>query len=103
MGRLHECLRRYRWSDQPARGSQSRSSPEGQQHPRNRFQYGSYRLRGDQWYLAADQAIDSASLDLYIGYQHVVPEIDLIDSARKRVNAPLREYDLLFTGGRIYF
>jgi predicted porin len=56
-----------------------------------------------KWYLAADQAIDSAFLDLYIGYQHVEPEIDLIDSAQKRVNAPLRDYDLLFTGGRIYF
>ena len=29
-----------------------------------------------KWYLAADQSIDSAALDLYIGYQHITPEID---------------------------
>jgi len=56
-----------------------------------------------KWYLAADQSIDSATLDLYIGYQHITPEIDLIDSARKRVNAPLEDFDLVFTGARIYF
>jgi predicted porin len=56
-----------------------------------------------KWYLAADQSIDSAALDLYIGYQHITPEIDLIDSARKRVNAPLEHFDLVFTGARIYF
>ena len=56
-----------------------------------------------KWYLAADQAVDSAALDLYIGYQHISPEIDLIDAAVKRVNAPLRDFDLVFTGARIYF
>ena len=55
-----------------------------------------------KWYLAADQSIDSAALDLYIGYQHITPEIDLIDSARKRVNAPLEDFDLVFSGARIY-
>jgi hypothetical protein len=56
-----------------------------------------------KWYLAADQSIESAVLDLYIGYQHIEAEIDLIDFARKRLNAPFRNFDLVFTGARIYF
>jgi hypothetical protein len=40
---------------------------------------------------------------LYIGYQHIEAEIDLIDFARKRLNAPFRNFDLVFTGARIYF
>jgi hypothetical protein len=47
---------------------------------------------------AADYSIDSAALDLYIGYQYLSPEIDL---NRHRTNArgrALGDFDLLFTG-----
>ena len=31
-----------------------------------------------KWYLAVDQAIDSAALNLYAAYQHIEPEIKLV-------------------------
>ena len=31
-----------------------------------------------KWYLAVDEAIDSTAMDLYMAYQHIEPEIDLV-------------------------
>ena len=59
--------------------------------------------RTTKWYLAADQELAKASMDLYIVYQHIDPEVDLVDSARDKVAAPLDDFDVLFTGARLYF
>jgi hypothetical protein len=43
------------------------------------------------------------ALNLYIAYQHITPEIDLVDSTLAPVNVPLDDFDLVYTGARIYF
>jgi hypothetical protein len=57
----------------------------------------------DRWGIAFDQAIDSASLHLYAVYQHFTPEVRLVDQELNRVPVPLDDFDLFYTGGRIYF
>jgi predicted porin len=59
--------------------------------------------RTTKWYLAADQELAKASMDLYVVFQHIDPEIDLVDSALNPVGAPLDNFDVLYTGARIYF
>jgi hypothetical protein len=49
-------------------------------------------------YFAADYSIDSAALDLYIGYQYLSPEIDLNRHRTKARGRALGDFDLLFTG-----
>jgi predicted porin len=64
-----------------------------------------------RWSLAMDQAIDSANMHLYAVYQHLTPEVDLVTrdpvvsptGKLKSVGAPLDDFDLFYTGGRIYF
>jgi predicted porin len=64
-----------------------------------------------RWSLAFDQAIDSANMHLYAVYQHLTPEVDLVtrdpsvspNGQLKSVGAPLDDFDLVYTGGRIYF
>jgi predicted porin len=56
-----------------------------------------------KWYLAADQEVVPGFMNLYIGYQHVSGELDLVDSALDPVSAPFYDFDLVFTGARIYF
>jgi len=56
-----------------------------------------------KWYLAVDQAFDSAALNLYAGYQHIDPSIDLVDASLNRVPVTLDEFDVFFAGGRIQF
>jgi predicted porin len=64
-----------------------------------------------RWSLAFDQAIDSANMHLYAVFQHLTPEVDLVtrdpavspNGALKRVGAPLDDFDVFYTGGRIYF
>jgi predicted porin len=57
----------------------------------------------DRWSLAFDQAIDSAMMHVYAVYQHLSPEVDLVDSSLNSVSAPLDDFDLFYTGARIYF
>jgi hypothetical protein len=65
----------------------------------------------DRWSVAFDQAIDQANLHLYAVYQHLTPEVDLVtrdpvvspNGKLKKVNAPLDDFDLFYSGGRIYF
>ena len=65
----------------------------------------------DRWSLALDQAVDSANMHVYTVFQHLTPEVDLVtkDPAVSHhgklahVNAPLDDFDLLYTGARIYF
>jgi Gram-negative porin len=57
----------------------------------------------DRWGIGVDQAIDSAMMHLFAVYQHLTPEVDLVDSGLNKVNAPLDNFDLFYTGARIYF
>lgn len=56
-----------------------------------------------RWYLGYDQAIDSAALHLYAVYQHLTDNVDLVDKTLSRVNEPLDNFDLFYTGARMYF
>lgn len=56
-----------------------------------------------RWYLAADQAVEGASLNLYLVYQHIDPNVDLVDAGLNAVAAPLEDFDLVFVGARIHF
>jgi predicted porin len=74
-----------------------------------------------KWYLALDQAIDSAAMNLFIAYQHIEPELKLVtqciddvcgtsdqkdfSSKGKLKNVPLSldDFDVLYMGGRIQF
>lgn len=71
----------------------------------------------DRWAIAFDQAIDSANMHLFAAYQHLTPDISLVtrDSYTctskgcetfgklRNVAAPLDDFDVFYTGGRIYF
>jgi predicted porin len=76
----------------------------------------------NRWYLGLDQGIESAQMHLYTVYQHYEADIDLItrgDGAfqcnaagkkcepvggkLRRVFAPLDDFDLIYSGARIYF
>jgi predicted porin len=64
-----------------------------------------------RWSLAFDQAIDSANMHLYAVYQHLTADVDLVtrdpivspSGKLKSVGAPLDDFDVFYTGGRIYF
>jgi predicted porin len=57
----------------------------------------------NRWSLGLDQALDSANMHLYAVYQHFTPDVSLVDSSLKHVSAPLDDFQLFYTGGRIYF
>lgn len=55
-------------------------------------------------YLGYDQAIDAAgTLHLFGVYQHFEADVDLIDASLTRVNAPLDDFQLFYTGARLDF
>jgi predicted porin len=56
-----------------------------------------------RWYLGYDQAIDSAMMHLYAVYQHLEPSVDLVNSKLDKVSEPLDDFDLFYTGARMYF
>jgi hypothetical protein len=64
-----------------------------------------------KWYVAVDQSIDSAALNLFMFYQHITPEIDLVTNNLafsptgkiKRVPIELEDFDVFVMGGRIAF
>jgi hypothetical protein len=64
-----------------------------------------------KWYLAVDQAIDSAAMNIFAAYQHIDPEITLVtrDSSfsptgkLKSVPITLDDFDVFYMGGRIQF
>ncbi len=65
----------------------------------------------NKWYLGFDQAIDSASMNLYMAYQHITPEISLVTTdlafspTGKLRNVPiaLEEFQVFYMGGRMQF
>jgi predicted porin len=56
-----------------------------------------------KWYLAFDQEVVAGAMDFYVGYQHISGDLDLVDSALNPVAAPFYDFDLVFSGARIYF
>ena len=64
-----------------------------------------------KWYLAVDQAINSAAMNIFAAYQHIDPEITLVtrDSSfsptgkLKSVPITLDDFDVFYMGGRIQF
>jgi predicted porin len=75
-----------------------------------------------KWYLALDQAIDSAAMNIFIAYQHIEPELKLVTQCDvagicggsdqkdfspkgklKSVPLALDDFDVLYMGGRIQF
>jgi hypothetical protein len=65
----------------------------------------------DRWFLAFDQSFEAAALHLYAVYQHFTPDISLVtrdpsvspNGKLKRIGEPLDDFDVFYTGGRIYF
>ncbi|HZP08436.1 hypothetical protein, partial [Methyloceanibacter sp.] len=56
-----------------------------------------------RWYLGYDQSMVNGYLHLYGVYQHLTAEVDLIDSSQNKVNEPLDDFDLFYTGARLYY
>ena len=67
-----------------------------------------------KWYVAVDQAIDSTATDLYVAFQHIEPEIDLVSrfdrdgvfsetGKLRKVPVSLTNFDVFWTGARIQF
>jgi hypothetical protein len=57
----------------------------------------------NEWFLAVDQSFESAAFHLYAAYQHFEANVSLIDSNRDRVPLSLDDFDVIYTGGRLYF
>lgn len=57
----------------------------------------------DRWAVGVDQALDSANMHLYAVYQHFTADVDLVDSSLNHVAAPLDDFQLFYSGARIYF
>jgi predicted porin len=56
-----------------------------------------------RWYLGYDQSMVNGYIHLYGVYQHLTSNVDLIDSSLKKVNEPLDDFDLFYTGARLYY
>jgi predicted porin len=56
-----------------------------------------------RWYLGFDQSMVNGYFHLYGVYQHLEPDVDLVDSALNKVSEPLDDFDLFYTGARMYF
>jgi len=57
----------------------------------------------NEWFIALDQSLAAAAMHLYVAYEHFDAELKLIDSSKNRVPLSLDGFDLVYTGGRIYF
>jgi predicted porin len=57
----------------------------------------------NRWSLALDQALDKSGMHLYAVYQHLTPNVTLVDQDLNHVAAPLDDFDVFYTGARIYF
>jgi predicted porin len=59
--------------------------------------------RVTRWYLGYDQSLVNGYIHLYGVYQHLTADVDLVDSSLKKVNEPLDDFDLFYTGARLYY
>jgi predicted porin len=84
----------------PANGLISASAFPGALAP------GNYQVVGsavDRWFLAFDQELEKSGMHLYAVYQHFNAHINLIDQTLDHVPVPLDDFDLIYTGARLYF
>jgi predicted porin len=56
-----------------------------------------------RWYLGYDQSMVGGYLHLYGVYQHLTADVDLVNSNLQKVGEPLDEFDLFYSGARMYF
>ena len=56
-----------------------------------------------KWYLAFDQEVVAGAMNIYVGYQHITGDLNLVDSALNPIAAPFYDFDPVFSGARIYF
>jgi hypothetical protein len=65
----------------------------------------------DRWFLALDQGFESAAMHLYLAYQHFNADMSLVtrdpsvspNGKLKNVPVSIDDFDLIYSGGRIYF
>jgi hypothetical protein len=57
----------------------------------------------NKWYLALDQEVVAGAMNLYLVYQHITPDVDLVNSSLQSVSVPLDDFDTVYAGARIYF
>jgi hypothetical protein len=65
----------------------------------------------NRWFLALDQGLESAAMHLYLAYQHFDADLSLVtrdpsvspNGKLKNVPVSIDDFDLIYSGGRIYF
>ncbi|MGH6826486.1 porin [Methyloceanibacter sp.] len=65
----------------------------------------------DRWFLGLDQGFESAAMHLYLVYQHFNADLSLVtrdpsvspNGKLKNVPVSIDDFDLIYSGGRIYF
>ena len=65
----------------------------------------------DRWFLALDQGFESAAMHVYLAYQHFNADMSLVtrdpsvspNGKLKNVPVSIDDFDLIYSGGRIYF
>ena len=61
----------------------------------------------NEWFIALDQQLSAAAMHLYLAYEHFDGDINLVtrDPNGKLKNVPvlIDDFDLVYSGGRIYF
>ena len=65
----------------------------------------------DRWFLALDQGFETAAMHLYLAYQHFNADMSLVtrdpsvspNGKLKNVPVSIDDFDLIYSGGRIYF
>ena len=64
----------------------------------------------DRWFLGLDQGFETAAMHLYLVYQHFNADLSLVtrdlrfpEGKLKNVPVSIDDFDLIYSGGRIYF
>ncbi len=57
----------------------------------------------NRWSLALDQELEKSGMHLFAVWQHFTPDVTLVDKNLQHVAAPLDDFNLFYTGARIYF
>jgi hypothetical protein len=65
----------------------------------------------NRWFLALDQGFESAAFHLYVAYQHFNADLSLVtrdpsvspNGRLKNVPVSIDDFDVIYTGGRLYF
>jgi predicted porin len=56
-----------------------------------------------RWYVGYDQSMVNGYLHLYGVYQHLTADVGLVNSTLQSVSEPLDDFDLFYTGMRLYY